>query len=309
MKSDRRHELQTNELASLLTQGLERYRSHLPTVVAAAIAVLIAVVAVGFWRSSRSSSVANAWQEYYLAANAADMNQVIDRLKEITLKYPETEVYLWARLDLADAYCFEGKRKLDIDRENGTARLREAAAIYGEVARSTKARPEMIRRSALAEAKCLELMGEREKAIETYKKVARDFKDAHPEMAKEAADLASGLEQSEAADFYKWLSEYKAPASKASIPSPGESMFPPAEGSEGKSTGSEDPAGAAKDLNLEGKTPEAKTGEGESDTKKPNESKTADEQAASPEAKPDVKKANEKSDPPGTPEKENENPQ
>ena len=308
MKADRRHELQTNELASLLTQGLERYRSYLPTAGAAAIAVLIAVVAVGFWRSSRSSSVANAWQEYYMAANAADMNQVTDRLRELTAKYPDTEVYLWARLDLADAYCFEGKRKLDIDRENGAARLREAAAIYGEVAHSPRARPEMIRRSALAEAKCLELIGEREKAIETYKKVARDHAAAHPEMANEAASRASDLEQSEAADFYKWLSEYK-PASKAADASTGESLLPPAEGSEAKPTGSEDPAGAAKGENLEGKAPEAKTGEGDTETKKPDDPKADAEQTAPPAGKPDAKKAEEKPASPGTPEKDDENPQ
>ena len=168
-----------------------------------------------------------------------------------------------------ESYSVQMKRKLDIDRENGMARLGEAAAIYGKVAHFPRARPEMVRRSALAEAKCLELMGQREKAIETYQKVARDHAAAHPEMAKEAASRASDLEQKEAEEFYKWLSEYK-PASKAADSSTGESLLPPAEGSEGKPVGSEDPAGAAKGENLEGKAPEAKTGEGETETKKPD---------------------------------------
>ena len=60
MKSDRRHELQTNELASMLTHGLERYRSQLPTIGLVAVVVLLAVVAIGFWTSTRGNSTANA---------------------------------------------------------------------------------------------------------------------------------------------------------------------------------------------------------------------------------------------------------
>ena len=138
----------------------------------------------------------------------------------------------------------------------------------------------------MAEAKCLELLGNREKAIETYKKVARDHAATHPDMAKEAASRASDLEQPEAADFYKWLSEFKAPASKATIPSPGESMFPPPEDTGEKPAGSDDSAAATKDeKGPEGKAPESKASEGEPEAKKSDDPKPAADTAK--EEKPD----------------------
>ena len=294
MKSDRRHELQTNELASLLTQGLERYRSQLPTIGLVAVVVLLAVVAIGFWTSTRGNSTANAWQEYYQAANASD-------LKALAEKYPDTEVYLWARLDLADAYCFEGKHKLDTDRENGVARLREAVQIYAGVTNSPRARPEMVRRSALAEAKCLELLGERDKAIETYKKVADKYAVTHPAMAKEAASRASDLEQPDAADFYKWLSEYKPPTIKAVLPPDIE--FPPAEGGKDTPSGpddkpkepSDEAAGPKDEKPSDAKESGDKPSEGESESKKPDAEKSVEpkpdnDQPSAPPDKPDVKK-------------------
>lgn len=279
MKSDRRHELQTNELANWIGRQYERHQGHLPTVLWGVLAVVAVIVLLGVWGSRSSNSIAGAWEEFYQIGNV-DAKVRPKRLKELAEKYPNTEIALWARLDLADQLCYDGHAKLDIDREIATTYLREAQQTYALILQSPKALPEMIRRAALAEAKCWELLGDREKAIDTYKSVAKKFATSYPELSQDAASRASDLEQPEAADFYKWLAEYKPPASKPlNLPGLG-SLFPPAGDGKEKSDASDDSAAP-------GKEP-AKPDAADSEEKKPSEENSKSE-SESPTASPDTK--------------------
>jgi hypothetical protein len=210
MKAERRHELQTNELADFLSHGIDKYRNQWPNIVWGGIAIVAILVALSLWTSRSGSSTAHAWEEF-------DQMSYVDpkvrpkRLKELVERYPNTEVANWARLDLADQLCFEGREKIMLDREIGVTHLKEAQQTYQEVLQSAKVRPEMIRRGAVAQAKCLELMGERDKAIDAYKSAATKYKTMLPDVAEEAARRASDLERPDAADFYRWLAEYKPP--------------------------------------------------------------------------------------------------
>jgi hypothetical protein len=129
----------------------------------------------------------------------------------------------------------------------------------------------MIRRAALPEAMCWELLGERDKAIDAYKRAADKYATSHPDMAKEAASRASDLEQPAAADFYKWLAEYKPPVAKPLTPPSPELGFPPAS-------------------NGEGKPSETPTQEKPEDATKPSESDPAKESESKPDTKGDAEK-------------------
>jgi hypothetical protein len=217
----------------------------LPTILWGVLAVVAVVLLLGVWGSRSSRSTADAWEEFYQIGNA-DAKVRPKRLKELAEKYPDTEIALWARLDLADQLCYDGHAKLDIDRQIATVNLREAQQTYALVVQSPKAVAEMIRRAALAEAKCWELLGDREKAIETYQSAAKRFASTYPELSADAASRASELEQPEAADFYKWLAEYTPPASKP-LDIPGlRSLFPPIDDGKQKSNGDDDSAAPSK---------------------------------------------------------------
>lgn len=301
MKSDRRHELQTNELANWIGRQYERHQGHLPTFLWGVLAVVAIIVLIGVWRSRSSYSVAGAWEDFYQIGNA-DPKVRPKRLKELAEKYPNTQIALWARLDLADQLCYDGHAKLDIDRTIATTHLREAQQTYALVLQNPKAVPEMIRRAALAEAKCWELMGDREKAIETYQSVAKRFANSHPELSADAASRASELEQPEAADFYKWLAEYTPPASKPlNIPGLG-SMFPPIDDGKPKSNGSDDSATPSKDepkpdaADAEEKKAADETPKSESESAPPAADKKSDEKPAPKEQTPEPHTATPKPD-------------
>ena len=134
---------------------------------------------------------------------------------------------MWARLDLADLYCDEGRKKLLDSPDTAKLRINEAGNLYKEVAHSQKSSPRMVWRAALGRATCFEMIGERQKAIEEYQKLSNEFskeEDELPkdgtkrtfrsqkiELSKEAKKRAEELQKAGAADFYKWLAEYKPP--------------------------------------------------------------------------------------------------
>jgi hypothetical protein len=292
MKSDRRHELQTNELANWLGRQYERHQGNLPTILWGVLAVVALVVLFGVWTSRSTRSAAGAWEEFYEIGNA-DAKVRSKRLRELADKYPNTEIALWARLDLADQLCYDGHSKLDIDREIAKMNLREAQQNYTLVLENGKALPEMKRRAAMAEAKCWELLGEREKAIESYRSVAKQFSNTYPDLAADAASRASELEQPEAADFYKWLAEYTPPTGK--LPElPGmNSLFPPGIDMKPDRNGDDDSAtpskGAAKP---EGADTEAKKSlderpKSESDPAASESDSKSDDKPAAKEKSPD----------------------
>jgi tetratricopeptide (TPR) repeat protein len=226
MKAERRHELQTNELADFLVHGYEKHRQQLPTILWGVVAIVAVVMALTMWSSSRGNSQAQAWLEFDQVRYAEAKGRP-KRLKELIERYPSSEVALWARLDLADQLCFDGREKMPLDRDIAQTYLKEAQQNYAGVMDNASARPEMIRRAVLAEAKCWELLGDRDKAITRYKAAAEKYKNIIPEVAATAAKSATELDQPAAADFYKWLADYKVPtAPTLNIPGLGPS-FPP----------------------------------------------------------------------------------
>ena len=276
MKADRRHELQTNELASWIANQYQKHRGHLPAVLWGAVAVCAAVVLVGVWSSRQGGSAAVAWEEFYQIGNL-DAKVRPKRLKELAERFPNTEIALWAQLDRADQLCFDGHAKLEMDRGIAVDYLREAQQTYAAILLDQKALPEMIHRAAMAEAKCWELLGDRAKAIDTYRSAAKRFGGKYSELTKDANSRASELEQPEAAEFYKWLAEYKPPVSRPlNIPGLG-SGFPPLFDGKEKGDGSDSPPDSGKvDSKPESKEPDEKKSDAEKPAAPETDSKPTD---------------------------------
>jgi hypothetical protein len=191
----------------------------LPAIVWSGVAIAALIVIAIVWTARRGRAASTAWQEYY-QVTTADMKVRPKRLKELAERYADTDIALWARLDLADQLCYEGRSKLEIDRELAVTLLREAQQTYAAVLAHPRVRPEMIGRAAIAEGKCWELLGDRAQAIDTYGSVAGRLSDSHPEVARQASQRAEALEQPEAAEFFKWFAEYRPPV-RTPVKTPG----------------------------------------------------------------------------------------
>ncbi len=134
MKSQRRHELQTNELADALGRLVERARPHGRTIALGAGVVILAVVvliAVPVMRSRSAEAVAAAFNLAVRAGEAEAVRTFLER-------YPEAEQAGAARLLLADRLLADvsvgptPQEGADPTRDEQT--LAEAERLYTEVA-------------------------------------------------------------------------------------------------------------------------------------------------------------------------------
>jgi len=140
MKSQRRHDLQTNELADALGRLGQRLRPHARLVaVIAGLAVILLVVLVWFpMRQSRAAA------EAAFAFNAAVRAGSAEWLRTFLDSFPEAEQASTARLLLADRLVRDVAAGR-IEPGEAEATLEEAKAFYAQVAEASDALKPMAR--------------------------------------------------------------------------------------------------------------------------------------------------------------------
>ncbi len=65
MKTERRHELQTNTLADWLGRQIEALRPHFTTIITGIVVLVVALVGYGIWSSRSQQAAAEAWTNYF----------------------------------------------------------------------------------------------------------------------------------------------------------------------------------------------------------------------------------------------------
>ncbi|MBW3600462.1 MAG: hypothetical protein KY475_24760 [Planctomycetes bacterium] len=223
MKSERRHELQTNTLAHWINRQSENVKPHVNlilTVVLAAVAVVLAWVYFREWNASRSTA---AWSDFYAAADSSDAAA----LAEMAERHAGEPASLWATLLAADIQLEMGAGQTFTDRRQAESSLKNALTGYEAVLNDdVHGREPLLRRRAmfgLAEAHeaLFAVTGDKthlEAARQTYGKVA----DAWPDtvLGRSAEQKQAGLATQDAEDFLAWFSEQE-PISQE-IPAMGE---------------------------------------------------------------------------------------
>ncbi len=100
MKTTRRHELQTNELADSLARWIEAVKPYSRAILALVVAAVVAIFAWGYLSAQNSRQEAEGWNAYFTAITDRDPREA---LGDIITRYAGTEVSDWARVTLADA--------------------------------------------------------------------------------------------------------------------------------------------------------------------------------------------------------------
>jgi predicted negative regulator of RcsB-dependent stress response len=139
MKSTRKHELQTNELADALWHYYEQIKPHGQLIGYVALGVIVLVlilVVLPTFRSSQGSAAEAAFVE------AMGSHQP-DPLRNFLKQYPTAEQAATAKLLLADRLLSEAVRATPSPGEDLKAKaaklIDEAKELYGQVAQSSKA--------------------------------------------------------------------------------------------------------------------------------------------------------------------------
>ncbi len=232
MKTARRHELETNELADRLGPYVDWCRSNLAIILAAVLGLLVVIGGFFYFQGRAKQRAAAAWDEFFKAQSANDTNRLVGLVDQ----QPDTAAGLLAALYLADLDFVQGVSLMSTDRDQAEGRLNDAKNRYVHVRQAaTDARIQ--ERAVLGLARYYESMG----LIDEAKREYRTVRDVPEGLYKtEAVRKLEMLEQPSFTAFADWYRKQRPKPKPAgtgtfdqddlrAVP-PDESTFPAASG-------------------------------------------------------------------------------
>lgn len=198
MNSERRHELQQNYLADLLGTQLRKIENYTKLIAVVIVAVVVAAVAWGLYRSAEVGARSDATLELLQNVGSGDP----EGLGQVGERYPGTPAGALAKLYQADVLLANGIAAQFNDREEAQTQLTDALKRYSEVAAAST--DTLVRsRANFGIARTQESLGQVDKAIEAYKTVVSIGESEA--MIKAAQHRIEALQKPETQEFLAWF--------------------------------------------------------------------------------------------------------
>lgn len=221
MKTERRHELKTNELADWLGKSISRVEENYK-VGLGIVAVIVVIVAV--WAYLRNSA-AEKMQESWAAFQRAAADQQSTQLDDVANRYGDLPGGACARLLLADRQLRAGTDQLFADRADANDQLRRALDNYqGVVDSRAELTPIVKQRALLGLARAAESLNDLPRAREAYQQLADTDRWPQTFYADEAKARLDVLSRDSAKEFYDWFAKQE-PRPALSPSQDGASLF------------------------------------------------------------------------------------
>ncbi len=211
MKTERRHDLETNWLASHMAETIERVKPYSAMIWVAVISVL--VVAIGSLVVANQSSARNteAWTAYYNAMSGGQ--GVLDALEKVADEHAGTPVEAWADIVRADLQLGQASMLRFANQASAEKLLTDARRTYVLLQKKDSNLP-IRNRASYGLGRVYELEGQLEKAKAEYAKVEDGV------FAPLAKMRAEAISQDDAEEFYDWFATAQ-PASLTPPQGPG----------------------------------------------------------------------------------------
>ncbi|MCA9200511.1 MAG: hypothetical protein KDA87_23390, partial [Planctomycetales bacterium] len=203
MKTEHRHELQTNELADKLGGVIQQVKPYANLIVGVAVILAGIVVVTQLWASRNKEKQERAWSSYFMAQESPGG---AESLKEVASSFAGTPASEWALQAAADRHLREGYSQLFEDRGAAAEELKAAKETYEQLLNTTS-RPTLKMRAQYGLAQTEESLGSLDNALNQYKSIA----DAWPDsvVGKAAQEQVNRLSDPRAKDFYSWFATQK----------------------------------------------------------------------------------------------------
>ena len=209
MKSERRHDLQHNELLDWLTKITSSIRPHANTILIGLILVLGAYGAVKIWSFRSGESTARAWDSFFAAMSSDKKMEDLDGVADGN---SSNEVGDWARVVSADLRLANGCDQLFANKIVAGQELQKAMESYVAVLEASK-ESSIRERATFGLARTYEAMaatrqsqGELKKAEEKYQEVVDQWADGV--YAKSAKRRLEDLGRTATKEFYDRFAAY-----------------------------------------------------------------------------------------------------
>jgi len=246
MKSDRRHELQTNYLADQLGTAASTGKPYATWLVGGLIAAAVLALAYGLYSSQVANSNSQAWGDYYFNIGSGDA----EVFQQVAKDHPQTSAASWSEQAWADNQLMVGLDQIYNNRSEAEKSIQAAIGAYEKIL-STAYEPELQNRAAMGLGQALESIGKLDEAARHYKQVAGSGASAFATMA---ANRLAWISSGDGKAFYEWFATVrKAPAEPPAFPSdlskppttPG-IAFPPIDAATLPTTPATSPSGESK---------------------------------------------------------------
>jgi hypothetical protein len=203
MKTERRHELESNQLSNSLGHWADTVRPYLNTVLAAILVVIVAAAVYAVAQRRTTAGNAAAWDQYFLALGQLDRLKLED-VGEINAGTP---VGWWAMCMAAELGLDEGSNQLFRDKALAHDILRRSADRYQQVLgeASESREPALIKQARFGLARVHECLGEIKKAEDEYRAIVDKWPDTPVALA--ADRRAKDLNRMETREFYDWFAK------------------------------------------------------------------------------------------------------
>lgn len=205
MKTERRHDLETNELARYTAEGIEKVKPFSGQLLGVALFVVGGFILYSFWNSSNDSKAAAAWTDYFLAFSTTDQEMVNLQRVALNDRHGGTVMQEWAHVTWADRQTALASYQYLSDREATQERLATVSSIYEELIKGAT-EPQVVNRARFGLGRVYEMQNRLEDARKLYDQVEGNFEM----IARERSD---NLLKPEIQEACAWLASAELPAS------------------------------------------------------------------------------------------------
>lgn len=208
MKSERRHDLETNQLAVQLQDFLDRAKPYASQIALVIVGLAVLAFLGSMWGNANSAVEQTAWDEYNLASYSTDPELNSMKLLAENEEFSATPVPEWAYLAWADRQVLLASQSYLADRQTSMKRLEQVLPIFQGLA-DDSGNPQIVDRARFAIGQVLEMQGKVDDARKAYEKVKGD-------LSIFAETRAEQLDSSEVKTACDWLATADLP--KREIP-------------------------------------------------------------------------------------------
>ncbi|MEP1643335.1 tetratricopeptide repeat protein [Rhodopirellula bahusiensis] len=211
MNSERRHQLNENELAGALDKFNHSIEPYSKPIALGVAAFFVAVLGYGFYSSTKSDNRSDATLQLIDASITGDT----ESLATIAAQYPDTSAAAWARLYQGGQQMGIGFSTLYTSRDEAETLLDDAVEAYNQAMELSN--DAMIQsRAHYGLAQIAEARGNVEDAVQEYE--ADMAVGESTAMVNEAKARVAALSSSQAQDFLAWFQEQDFSPAEPSLP-------------------------------------------------------------------------------------------
>lgn len=207
MKSEHRHELETNWLAHHTAIWLDKIQPYYSLIAGGVLTVAIVMLAYSYFGGESAARQDAAWNQYNLAVEGYIPN--LDRLHESADEFPDSPMQQFADITWADGQLAIASQYFVQNRVAANEALNRASGEYQSLLQASE--DERIKdRAHFGLGRVYELQNELDKALAEYRLVKGGFSVLAEERIKQ-------LEKQDTKDAYAWLATAEGPRRTAPL--------------------------------------------------------------------------------------------